>query len=299
MRPGDYAAIVKFNNTNPNRASVVQPFTQIDGGVGNAALNAAVDASYIGEGSNILDGTLLSVQQFTAPTVTLPNGPKAVILVSDGDENSSDADFNEVVQAANDAKIAVFTVGVGDFASTTSQEILPGLASQTAATFYPAPTSEQIGDAYVSVSTLLSNEYLLSFTSSLPGLPSCPVHTLEVQVAGLGSSGVQTFTRCTLLFAPDVRGLTQAAAEAELNALGLVVSNNVTQQSSASVPAGSVISQNPTVGTVMTAGAAVELVVSSGPAPAPSAGGGATDPFELIAGIVLVALLGLRRFTKA
>ncbi len=29
MSPGDYAAIVKFNSSNPAKASVVQPFTLI------------------------------------------------------------------------------------------------------------------------------------------------------------------------------------------------------------------------------------------------------------------------------
>ena len=41
----------------------------------------------------------------------------------------------------------------------------------------------------------------------------------------------------------------------------------VTQQSSATVPAGNVISQNPTAGTSVAAGSAVNLVVSTGPAP--------------------------------
>ncbi|HET9694620.1 MAG TPA: hypothetical protein VFP48_09545, partial [Steroidobacteraceae bacterium] len=40
MQTGDYAAIVKFNNTNPARASVVQDFTAIDGGAGNSALES-------------------------------------------------------------------------------------------------------------------------------------------------------------------------------------------------------------------------------------------------------------------
>jgi len=42
MTTGDYAAIVKFNDTNPDRASVIQPFTQVDGGPGTAALADAI-----------------------------------------------------------------------------------------------------------------------------------------------------------------------------------------------------------------------------------------------------------------
>ena len=64
---------------------------------------------------------------------------------------------------------------------------------------------------------------------------------------------------------PNVVGQTQAAATAAITGAGLVV-GTVTQQSSATVPAGSVISQNPLSGTSVAAGSAVSLVVSTGPA---------------------------------
>ncbi|MEL6301892.1 MAG: PASTA domain-containing protein [Pseudomonadota bacterium] len=64
---------------------------------------------------------------------------------------------------------------------------------------------------------------------------------------------------------PDVVGLTEAAAGTTLNNAGLVT-GNVTQQSSSSVPAGQIISQNPAAGLQVNAGSAVDLVVSSGPA---------------------------------
>lgn len=64
---------------------------------------------------------------------------------------------------------------------------------------------------------------------------------------------------------PDVVGLNQAAAEAAISGAALVV-GNVTTASSATVPAGDVISQNPAAGTEVGEGATVDLVVSSGPA---------------------------------
>lgn len=288
MRVGeDYAAIVKFNGTNPNRASVVQPFTQIDGASGTAALINAVNADYPGEGSNVFDGTMLSVQQFTSPPIALPNGPKAIVLVTDGGENSSSADINAVVLAANAAKVAVFTIGVGNFTETSAQQILTGLATQTSAAFYPAPSAAQIGEAYVQVSRLLNNEYLLTFQS---GIADCNSHSLELRVTGQAAA-TTTFTRCTPLLVPDVRSQTQAAATTELSGLGLNA-GTVTQQASFTVAAGSVISQQPPVGTVVAAGTAVNLVVSSGPPVASSSGGGgAIDPMELLMGLLLVTML--------
>ncbi len=66
---------------------------------------------------------------------------------------------------------------------------------------------------------------------------------------------------------PDVVGLTQTAAAATITNAGLIL-GVVTQQSSATVPAGSVISQSPAAGTSVADGSAVNLVVSSGSASA-------------------------------
>jgi hypothetical protein len=73
---------------------------------------------------------------------------------------------------------------------------------------------------------------------------------------------------------PNVVGLTQAAATTAITNAGLVV-GAVTQQPSNAVPAGSVISQNPSAGTSVAAGSAVDLVVSTGP-------GSAATPQELL-----------------
>jgi len=67
---------------------------------------------------------------------------------------------------------------------------------------------------------------------------------------------------------PNVVGLTQAAAAAAIQSAGLVV-GTVTPTSSGTVPAGNVISENPVAGSQVVIGSAVNLVVSSGPAPAP------------------------------
>jgi len=64
---------------------------------------------------------------------------------------------------------------------------------------------------------------------------------------------------------PNVVGLTQSAATAAITGANLVV-GTVTQQSSASVPAGNVISQSPLAAASVAPGSAVSLVVSTGPA---------------------------------
>jgi hypothetical protein len=67
---------------------------------------------------------------------------------------------------------------------------------------------------------------------------------------------------------PDVVGMAQAAAESAIVAADLVV-GTVTTESSATVPAGDVISQDPTGGASVPSGSSVDLVVSTGPGGTP------------------------------
>jgi hypothetical protein len=68
---------------------------------------------------------------------------------------------------------------------------------------------------------------------------------------------------------PNVVGVTQAAATTALTGAKLAV-GTVTAQSSSTVASGLVISESPAAGTSVTQGSAVNLVVSSGPAPNPN-----------------------------
>lgn len=63
---------------------------------------------------------------------------------------------------------------------------------------------------------------------------------------------------------PNAVGDTQAAASTAMISAGLVV-GNVTNSSSATVPAGDVISQSPAAGTQVASGSPVDLVISTGP----------------------------------
>jgi beta-lactam-binding protein with PASTA domain len=85
--------------------------------------------------------------------------------------------------------------------------------------------------------------------------------TLGSAVALVVSSGLP------LVAVPNVVNATQAVATTAIGSVGLTV-GTITTASSATVPAGSVISQNPAAGTQVVVGSPVALVVSSGPAPA-------------------------------
>ena len=248
MSEGDYAAIVKFNGSNPARASVVQPFTRIGAAGGKDSLVNAAMLPYPGSYSNLFDGINVALDHFISPPagVTLPSGPRAVIVISDGVDNASINTQSFVIDKASSLGIPLFTVAVGT-PGANGTNVMNVLAARTGASFISAPTQAEVTNAYVTISSRLDNGYLLSFVSSIT---DCNQHTLSVTVTGQGTTETR-FTRCDAttgpMTVPNVVNLTQAAAATAITGAGLVV-GTVTQQSSATVPAGSVSSQNPRSG---------------------------------------------------
>jgi hypothetical protein len=176
---------------------VIIPFTTIDdGGANDQALQDAVLSDYPGDGSNILDATNLGVEQFAS--ATLPDGPKAVILVTDGIDTHSDSGADDVIGAANDESIPIFTIGVGD-PNANATDLLTDLAFDTGGQYFPAPTEDDIADAYASVSTLISTEYLITINDT--SITDCAEHELEVEVNGESNSVL--FTRRICDTVPD------------------------------------------------------------------------------------------------
>ncbi len=119
MREGDFAAIVKFSGTAG--PTVVQPFVEIDsGGAARSALMSALMAPYAEGTTNLMDALNVSLNQFITPppSVTLPPGPKAIIMVTDGIENASTTPESAVVDSALANSIPIFTIGVTDTRNT-------------------------------------------------------------------------------------------------------------------------------------------------------------------------------------
>ena len=103
---------------------------------------------------------------------------------------------------------------------------------------------------------------------------AAPVGQVISQSPGVGASvAVNTAVSFTvslgpaLVPVPSVVGLAQAAAQTTITGAGLTV-GAVTTAASATVPAGSVISQTPIAGATVAPSSPIALVVSSGPPPA-------------------------------
>ena len=134
MNVGDYAAIVKFNNTLG--VSIFQPLTRIDGAAGTGSLVNAAMLPHNGTGSNIYDGINVALEHLISPPagVTLPNGPKAVVVISDGNDNTSVNTQGFVIDKASSLGIPLFSIAVGS-TGTTGSNVMNILAARTGGSF--------------------------------------------------------------------------------------------------------------------------------------------------------------------
>ena len=195
LKAGDYAAIVKFNNSNPNKASVVRAFTNRRRRARRPGADQAVSSDYPGVGTNLFDAVVMSVGEFNCAardTADRPTGNHSRLRRR---RERSSADINAAVAAAVAANISIFTVGVGDLLRDLA-EILKGLPDETSGDFYPTPDAARLHAAYVQISQLLNNEYLLSFRVDHHRLPHpharSPGYRAGVRLA--------EFTRCATIF---------------------------------------------------------------------------------------------------
>ena len=138
----------------------------------------------------------------------------------------------------------------------------------------PVTVPNVVGSTQPAATTALTNAGLTVGNVSTGSSGTVPSGSVISQNPGSGSQvapnsaiNLVVSTGPAQVVVPNVVNLAQMAATTAIVGTGLVV-GTVNHTFSATVPSGSVISQNPVGGTLLLQGAAVDMVVSTGPAPA-------------------------------
>jgi VWFA-related protein len=103
-----------------------------------------------------------SVYQAITDT-SLQGGRKAVIGMTDGQDNASVHSAADVISHAQSGGVPVFTIGLG---KSVNAGILRSIAEQTGGLYYETPDSSDLASIYQSISTVLKNQYVITFDSS-------------------------------------------------------------------------------------------------------------------------------------
>jgi VWFA-related protein len=155
MRSGDQAGLLIYNT----RTTYVQPLTQDRDG-----LKAAIAKIQTGGDTAMYDAL------FQAEAILQDvQGRKAIIAVTDGLDNSSSHNEDDIITAIGPSGLSISTIGLGDatsMAQTGLDEVgLRSLAQRAGGGYSFAGDAAALGALFQSYARELQNEYAITYTS--------------------------------------------------------------------------------------------------------------------------------------
>ncbi|HSM12466.1 MAG TPA: VWA domain-containing protein [Thermoanaerobaculia bacterium] len=172
ITPRDRAALIPFNDRPRLAVKMTSRIDELAGGL--AGLKAE-------RGTALYDSVVFSLFYFNGL-----KGQRALLLLSDGKDENSRFDFEQTLDFARRAGVAIYTIGL-DLKRTEfeTRKVLKSLADETGGrSFFVGDTSE-LGPVYDAIEQELRSRYLLAYQSTNTDR-SLKFRTVEVEVGGSG-----------------------------------------------------------------------------------------------------------------
>lgn len=148
----DQAALVAFYEDVELR----QNFTR-----DKQVLADAINGLTLEDGTSVYDGIMLALD-LLQPIA----GKRAVVVLSDGRDNSSTATLEQTVERARTAGVPIFAIGLG-LKKNRGRDELIAIAEGSGGIFYDSPTSKELEEIYRRIAFILSSYYYhITYTSS-------------------------------------------------------------------------------------------------------------------------------------
>lgn len=150
-------------------------------------LHAAVDALPANGATAVWDGIMAGLVELHTNGV---NGKKAVLVLSDGGDNSSTQSVAGIISFAQTNNLRVFTVGLGTSINATE---LQQVALLTGGAYFQTPNAVDLQSIFTQIANFMGrgfDEHTVSFTSPEPDALE---HELQVSVVACGETAASTF----------------------------------------------------------------------------------------------------------
>jgi VWFA-related protein len=157
MRPEDQTGVVVFNT----QVEVVHPISS-----DQESLRSAIRGIQAFDDTALYDGLAESINLLQGV-----EGRKAIILLSDGLDNSSRQTLDSVMGAVNNSEVSIYTIGLGDpnaglgSTSAVNEPALQTIADQSRGQYMYSPGPEGLQELYQQLSMRLQNEYRITYTT--------------------------------------------------------------------------------------------------------------------------------------
>ncbi len=180
MQSKDRSAIVAFAGT----AETAHPFSS-----NKDSLKAAIAKMITIVRTAIYDALMHSVNLMTDDIKN-----RAIILMTDGEDNASFYSPDDVIAACKSKEIRVFTIGLGNRITSVVENVLIRIANETGGLYYYSPTSEDLEEIYRAISKLLHHRYQISYTTHNPAKDGTLRHVrIEVLVSSLAGADTANY----------------------------------------------------------------------------------------------------------
>ena len=153
LRPEDQALVIDFDE----KVFLLQDFTS-----DRALLREAIDSTYPEGGTAIYDALFAAFRKLKNFT-----GRKAIVLLTDGEDTSSNFSYARVLEAARTNDVLIFPIGLGiGLLQIEGRGTLKELAEETGGRAYFPGGAEELQGVYQSIAEELRSQYYLSYSPS-------------------------------------------------------------------------------------------------------------------------------------
>lgn len=160
MRAGDQAGVIAYNT----QANYVQPIT-----TDRKALDQAIEGLQPGGDTAMFDALMQAAQTLEG----IPDGRKAIIVLTDGLDNRSQSSADDVIAAIGPSGLSISTIGLGDPAEGLTnygldEPTLRSLAERAGGVYSFAADPGALTAIFELYSRALQSEYRITYISPSP-----------------------------------------------------------------------------------------------------------------------------------
>jgi Ca-activated chloride channel family protein len=171
MKPGDKAFLMSFDS----RPQMIQRWSSDFATVGAALARLRTE-----ESTALHDAIVYSLYNFLNA-----RSPKALIVLTDGQDTSSKFTFDQTQEYARRAGVPIYAIGVG--ISTADVDVryhLGKLAGETGGTAYFVDQATDLARIYATIQDELRSQYILGFYPAADIKPGSKWRSVAVEVSG-------------------------------------------------------------------------------------------------------------------
>ncbi|MCI0515592.1 tetratricopeptide repeat protein [candidate division KSB1 bacterium] len=153
LRKQDLAAIIVFDKDKPKlKARMRENFTSVKHSLKKKTpLNDLTPQTFIYDALFLACNAVDQIETL---------GRKAIVVLSDGDDNASSMNLNQVIARAKKGNIPIFPI---NFNKQADESVLRRIALETGGKYYYSPRAADLAELYVNILNELQGQYRLSY----------------------------------------------------------------------------------------------------------------------------------------